>query len=111
MEAKAEPVPEKAKLPTEPSPEAYNLSKVPEKPDTEDRDKYGRNAKGQYLNHQAFVSHRNLLNEEEAKNGHVWDIIQDKLTDADYLTQVMDPNGQKVGEAPEADAPHIDDNV
>jgi hypothetical protein len=87
------------------------VEKVPVKPDTEDRDQYGRNSKGQYLNHQAFVAHRNLLNEEEARNIHVFDIIQDKLTDSDYLTQVMDPNAKELQEwAPgsAADAPSIE---
>jgi hypothetical protein len=31
--------------------DAYNLQKASPKPDTEDRDKFGRNSKGQYLNH------------------------------------------------------------
>jgi hypothetical protein len=94
------------------------LEKVPVKPDTEDRDEYGRNSKGQYLNHQAFVAHRNLLNEEEANNIKVFDVITDKLNDADYLTQVMDPSSKpgslaESGYAPGADvdAPSVDDNV
>lgn len=97
-----------------PNLEAYHVEKVPVKPDTEDRDQYGRNSKGQYLNHQAFVAHRNLLNEEEAKNMHVFDVIQDKLTDSDYLTQVMDPNSKELQDwAPggATDAPAIDDNL
>ena len=104
--------PEPSIYPTGKDIEAYNLQKASPKPDTEDRDKYGRNSKGQYLNHQAFVAHRNLLNEEEAKNVRVFNIIQDKLSDADYLTQVMDPsNNPHDFTAQDADAPNIDDNV
>lgn len=49
-----EAAPEKAKpsiKPTGKDKDNYDLQKVPVKPDTEDRDKYGRNSKGQYLNH------------------------------------------------------------
>jgi hypothetical protein len=53
-----------------------------------------------------------MLNEEEAKNVRVFDVIQDKLTDADYLTQVMVPSaGPHAFTAEDVDAPNIDDNV
>lgn len=111
-EQKQEVKPEPSIYPTGKDIEAYNLQKASPKPDTEDRDKFGRNSKGQYLNHQAFVAHRNLLNEEEAKNVRVFNIIQDKLSDADYLTQVMDPSTSSHDfTAQDADAPNIDDNV
>jgi hypothetical protein len=42
----------------------------------------------------------------------VFDVIQDKLTDADYLAQVFVPgSGPHEFTADKADAPDIDDNV
>jgi uncharacterized protein involved in tolerance to divalent cations len=45
----------------------------------------GKDSKGEYKNQQEFIKARNSLNEAEGKNMEVFDSINQKLSDSDFV--------------------------
>lgn len=55
---------------------------------TPGRDQYGRDPKGEYLNHGTYTKSRDALNAEEKVHEDMFFNIKDKLNDAEYVSTV-----------------------
>ena len=48
---------------------------------------HGRDKNGMFKNHRNFVKMRNKINDQESKHQHMFDTIQKKLTDENFISQ------------------------
>jgi len=58
------------------------------------RDQFGRDFKGNYLDQKSFIASRNQLNQKEEAHRHMYNTVNEKLEDPDYLGNALQAAGQ-----------------